>query len=68
MGTLGLDTVPALKSIWLDVLAGSGGHQMPASITLLDTENGFLSEGRYRLFEEMVMEIETGQISIESTP
>ena len=68
VGTLGLDPIPALKSIWLDVLAGSGGHQMAASITLLDTENGFLSEGRSRLFEEMVMEIETGQISIESTP
>jgi hypothetical protein len=68
VGTLGLDPVPALESIWLDILTGLGGHQVPAAITLSDTENGLISEGRYRMFEEMIVELETGQILIELTP
>ena len=68
VGTLSLDPVPAFKNLWLDVLAGSGGHQVSASIVLMESENGLVTEGRYRLFEEMIMELETGQISIESAP
>ena len=68
VGTVVTDPGPALIEIWPDLLAGSGGAQIPSAIALMDTDAGLISEGRLRLFEEMADELEAGLVSPETTP
>lgn len=68
VGTVTTDPGPALIEIWPDLLAGSGGVQVPSAIALTDTNAGLISEGRLRLFEEMADELEAGLVSPETTP
>lgn len=68
VGTIMTDPGPALVELWPDLLSGTGGMQIPTSITLADQEAGLVSDGRYRLFEEMVNDLEAGLISLGSTP
>lgn len=67
-GTVVLDPGPALAQIWPDVLAGTGGHQVPNGILLMDTEAGLISEGRMRLFEEMAADLEADLVLPETVP
>lgn len=67
-GTLEMDLTTGLNSIWADVASGTGGFQAPGSITLTEMNSELVSEGRYRLFEEMVADLENGLISIETSP
>jgi len=68
VATLTLDPSASLAAIWPDLMSGVGGHQMPLSVDLVDLENGWVSEGRYRLFEEMVADLEAGLVSPKSVP
>jgi basic membrane lipoprotein Med (substrate-binding protein (PBP1-ABC) superfamily) len=67
-GTVVLDPGPALAQIWPDITAGTGGHQVPNSILLMDDGAGLISEGRMRLFEEMVAELEADLVLPETVP
>ena len=66
--TLTMDPVPALENLWSDLIAGQPGVSIPAVIILTDAEMGLVSEGRYRLFEEMAADLQAGLISIELVP
>ncbi len=68
VGTLVLDPAPALALIWPDLMVGAGGLTAPLSVKLLDTEAGWITEGRYRVFEEMLADLEAGLILPEPAP
>ncbi|MCB2214416.1 hypothetical protein KQH50_03360 [bacterium] len=67
-GTVVLDPAPALAQIWADIIAGTGGHQVPNGILLMDDEAGLISEGRLRLFEEMEADLEADLVLPETVP
>ncbi len=67
-GTLETDLVTGLNTIWSNVVAGNGGFKVPGSLILTDMDAELISEGRYRLFEEMADDLENGMISIDPTP
>jgi hypothetical protein len=68
VGTLTIDPVPALENLWPDLVAGGPGVSISAAITLTDAEMGLVSEGRYRLFEEMAADLQAGLVSIGIVP
>ena len=68
MGTLIVNPGPGLMAIWSDVFSGTGGFKQPGSIQLEDLDAGWVSEGRYLLFEETLGDLEAGLISIEAAP
>ena len=67
-GTILADPVPALESIWPELLAGAPGAQMPSQLMVTDRESGLISEGRFRLIEMMIADIQSGLVSVESAP
>lgn len=68
VGTISIDPIPALKALWPDVVAGMPGRQVPAPIRLTNRDPGLLSDGRYRLFEEMAADLQAGLVSFERVP
>ncbi len=68
VGTVTLDPTPALIGMWPDLLAGTGAQGSPMSVGLIDTEAGLISDGRQRLFDEMLAELVTGYALPEFTP
>jgi hypothetical protein len=68
VGTITIDPIPALKALWPDVVAGMPGKQVPAAIRLTNRDPELLSDGRYRLFEEMAADIQAGLVSFERVP
>lgn len=68
VGTVILDPAPSLAGLWTDLVAGKGGQALPMSVALVDTEAGLVSEGRMRLFDEMLVELEAGKALPEFTP
>lgn len=68
VATLVSDPGPALRELWPDLMVGGTGIQLPASIRLFDMEAGLVSEGRLRLFEEMVADLGAGLVLPQSVP
>jgi hypothetical protein len=68
IGTVSLDPGTALTELWQDLMSSAGGRQVASSVTLTDTGSGLLSEGRTRLFEEMLADLEAGLVSPEPAP
>lgn len=68
VATLTLDPSSSLEAVWPDLISGVGGHQLPLSVDLVDLDNGLVSEGRYRLFEEVVADLEAGLVLPKSVP
>ncbi len=67
-GTILSDPGPALESLWPGLLSGAQGVQVPAKLLIADTESGLISEGRFRLIEEMITNLQSGLVSVESAP
>lgn len=68
VGTIALDPEQTLVEIWQSALDGEGDIQKPFSIALLDQKAGLVSEGRARLFKEMLEDLEAGEVLPESSP
>jgi hypothetical protein len=68
VGTISIDPLPALETLWPDVAAGMPGVKVPAAIQLINGAPGLLSDGRYRLFEEMIADLQAGLVSFERVP
>jgi hypothetical protein len=68
VGTVRPDRGAALLDVWDEILSESSGVKIPASITLVDTEAGWVSEGRLRLFENMSADLDAGMVSTEYVP
>lgn len=67
-GTLQYSPLEALRSLFPSVLAGNGGQQVPLSLTLLHGNAGLISDGRVRLFNETLDQLEQGLILPGSVP
>jgi len=68
VATITIDPAPALATLWPDVVAGMPGMHVPAAIRLTNRDTGLLSDGRYRLFEEMAADLQAGLVSFERVP
>lgn len=68
IGTVTSDPTSALDALWAGLISGAPGVPSPAAIILTDAELGLVSEGRYRLFEDMVADLQAGLVSVEITP
>lgn len=67
-GTVTLDPSAALITLWPDLLSGSAGVQVPGAVALTDRDLGLVSDGRYRLFAEMVADLQSGLVLTEFVP
>jgi hypothetical protein len=63
VGTITTNPDDALAELWPDLMAGTAGVQVPANITLIDTEAGLVTEGRWRLYNIMIADLEAGLVS-----
>jgi len=68
VGTVVADPVPGLQRLWPDLMSGMGGSLMPSSITVTDAGSGLFSEGRLRLFNRTLADLDAGLISTEYIP
>jgi hypothetical protein len=60
--TVGFDTLASLRQAWPGVLAGKGGAVIEAPLTLSDVNAANLGEGRQRLVNELMIELQAGKI------
>lgn len=67
-GTVYVDYGGALVALWPQLLDGVGGVRLAAPITLRDRNPNLVSEGRFRLFEEIAADLEAGLIAPGSQP
>jgi hypothetical protein len=58
--SLGLD--PVLRQIWPDLLSGRGGVELSPSVEIGDVNPELLSQGRLRLAEELVQNLQDGLV------
>jgi len=65
VATVMTDPSPALERLWPDLLSGAVGAQIPSELVLVDTDMGLISEGRYRMIEGLIAELQTGMVSVE---
>jgi len=68
IGTVAADPGAALAALWPDLMAGAGGTRKASSLTLIDTEAGLLSDGRRRLFDQMLVNLQAGLVLPQSVP
>jgi len=68
IGTLKLDPSFAIQEIWPKLLNGEGNMRGVLSISLIDTEAGWVSEGRKALFEKTLNEVLNGYIGTAPIP
>lgn len=68
VGTVMVDMGQALVDLWPRLLSNSKGVQVPGRILLTNTDAGLISEGRQRLFYDMISDLQSGLISPVSTP
>lgn len=68
VGTITINPGSVLVDLWPELMMGPVNVQIPAPIILIDTEAGLVSEGRFRLYEEMLADLEAGLISPQTTP
>lgn len=67
-GTILSDPATILESIWQDILDGDNGHQIPASVVLVDRNPELVSDGRYQLFLEMADNLQADLVYPEPVP
>lgn len=68
VGTVTADPGPALTSLWPDLMAGAEGTRKPSSLVLIDTEAGLVSDGRMRVFDQMLADLQAGLVLPQSVP
>ncbi len=68
VGTVALDPGSALEEIWPELVAGTGGQQVPNAILLTDLDAGLLSAGRQRMFDEMAADLANNLVLPETVP
>jgi hypothetical protein len=60
--TIRSDEIKAIQNAWPDLLAGKGGHSVPAPLGIWDVNPANLSAGRQRLVQQTLDELTAGQI------
>ena len=61
-GTFLSDGISPITDIWNDVMAGNGGKTVFASLYLEDAQNGFISQGKQQLLQQVISDIQAGMI------
>ncbi len=67
-GTIRPDVESALEEIFPLLLEGQGNHDVPVRMVVTSTEEGLISEGRQRVFDEFADDLLNGLISPETVP
>ena len=62
VATVSVDLDPALRQLWPDLLAGKGGADLSPSLEIGDVNPDLLSQGRQRLVDEFVENLQAGFI------
>jgi hypothetical protein len=62
------DVIPAIQSIWPDLVAGKGGQDLPLPLFLTDVNSDLLSEGKQRDVQDILDRLQRGEISTGITP
>ncbi len=60
--TVQVDAVTALDQVWSAVLAGQGGQQAAAVVSLADTNANLLSPGRQEMVKDLISELAGGWV------
>lgn len=68
MVTIQFDLESAIKSVWADLLDGSGGKELPISFYLTDVNDELLSPGKVDHANWVISEVVAGYIGIEEIP
>jgi len=68
VGTVRPDVESALEEIFPLLLEGQGNHDGPVRMVVTSTEEGLISEGRQRVFDEFADDLLKGLISPETVP
>ena len=68
VASISFDLAEALRQVWPQVIAGEGGQSVTARIKVTDNNPQFLSEGRMRMVEEVIRDLESGLIHPLSIP
>ncbi len=56
------DEVKAIQTAWPQLLAGQGGQAVPSPLGLSDVDPSFLSPGKERLVQQVLDDLQSGQI------
>lgn len=62
------DVIPAIQSIWTDLVAGKGGQDLPLPLYLTDINPDLLSEGKQMDVQEVLDRLQRGEISTGINP
>lgn len=62
------ELLPAIQRIFPDLLAGRGGQTIPVPLMLRDINSALLSEGKLRLVEETLADLQAGYIGTGVNP
>ena len=68
VGTVRPDVESALEEIFPLLLEGEGNHDVSVRMVVTSTEEGLLSEGRQRVFDEFADDLLNGLVSPETIP
>ncbi len=62
------EVIPAIKTIWLDLVAGQGGQNLPMPLFLAEVNPDLLSEGKQINVQEILDRLQRGEISTGVNP
>lgn len=62
------NVVPAIQSIWPDLVAGLGGQNLPLPLFLTDVNPDLLSEGKQKDVQDILDRLQRGEISTGINP
>jgi len=68
IATLSFDPIPALKSLWPDLVAGQGGQTASASLAWTNVNEDLFTPGRQRLAQQALDGLLDGSINPLSVP
>jgi len=62
------DIIPAIQELWPDLLAGAGGQRVAIPLSLEDVNVELLSEGKQRLVDELLQDLQADRVSTGVEP
>ncbi len=62
------DAIPAIKNIFPELVAGKGGQTVPTPLYLTDVNGDWLTEGKLRLAQEVLVGLQNGTIGTGVLP
>jgi hypothetical protein len=66
--TIQPDVIKGIQNAWPGLIGGQGGVTVPSPLGLADIDPGLLSEGKQRLVEQTLNDLQTGRINIGAAP